>query len=50
MCWWFFLATHPKVTVVGASGSIAFVSPVAGLFTAAYVTDKLLGLDVFPLT
>lgn len=28
-------------------GSIAFVPPVAGLIMAAYVTDKLLGLDVF---
>lgn len=29
-------------------GSIAFVPPVAGLIMAAFVTDKLLGLDVFP--
>ncbi len=32
------------------SGSIAFVPPVAGLIMAAFVTDKLLGLDVFPVT
>ncbi|AGL02095.1 tRNA threonylcarbamoyladenosine dehydratase [Desulfoscipio gibsoniae] len=35
--------------ISGPPGSIAYVPSVAGLIMAAFVTDKLLGLDVFPV-
>ncbi|WP_347487704.1 tRNA threonylcarbamoyladenosine dehydratase [Desulfoscipio sp. XC116] len=42
------LPTANGAQTVVSTGSIAFVPSVAGLIMAAFVTDKLLGLGVFP--